>query len=69
MPDNSCVDSCSDGYYQETLSTCAACDLSCKTCNAPGDSSSCIACAANKFKDMNTNTCVSSCPLLTYPDS
>ena len=52
---NSCT-TCKDGYFGNETPTCQACDISCKTCSAAGDTN-CTTCAPDLV--LQDNSCIS----------
>ncbi|EAR88128.2 zinc finger lsd1 subclass family protein (macronuclear) [Tetrahymena thermophila SB210] len=64
-----CVITCNINQYQDSSSaTCINCNSSCASCSGGGQNN-CLSCSGSLFLDLNTNTCVSNCPLSYYQNS
>jgi hypothetical protein len=60
-----CVTYCPIGYYaNEPKNKCIKCDNDCLECNGP-TKSNCTSCKNKLFLKLDTNECVSNCPLET----
>ncbi|KAL4493947.1 hypothetical protein ABPG72_021964 [Tetrahymena utriculariae] len=64
-----CVNNCNTNQYQDNSSvTCQNCNSNCASCSG-GAQNNCLSCSGSLFLDLNTNTCVSNCPLSYYKNT
>lgn len=58
-----CLETCKDGYYESSATTCSFCEPPCASCE--GTANTCLSCLPEPtpFLDKDTNTCLENCPV------
>jgi proprotein convertase subtilisin/kexin type 5 len=67
LSNNTCLATCSFGYYGASGNACSSCDTSCLGCTQ--SSTNCISCASTYFRKAGSTLCLGTCPDGYYADS